>query len=289
MEDPDDAQLALHPHGFSTGTENRPGRLVLRDVLPQEVAQLKHILIAPENSKHDGANPEWVNSTDWDVHVKLGKHLRTMNCAVHLFIILKPKLDIHMKLIFDRTKFMIKDSHVIGYLTIDLKQNPQDPNDPVAYIGIVIHHEVAQHKFGKEAFISVLDYILLGQPTKMSNGNLCGLGMSKAFVETGMKNDGLPGLMGSLHLKHLAREGTPDHGQKKNMKVPSITYTITKADWLEARKHVTMEWMPAGQQTLSGDGSPNLSELKPEYNPGSSHASGSGAGYAAGTGASSIH
>jgi hypothetical protein len=43
------AQLAIHPHGFSTGTKDRPGRLILRDILDHEIPQFKRILITPEN------------------------------------------------------------------------------------------------------------------------------------------------------------------------------------------------------------------------------------------------
>jgi hypothetical protein len=216
------AQLAIHPHSFTTGTENTPGRLILRDVQSHEVTQLKHNLLA--NNKHEGANPACATITDWDVQLKVDKHLREISRTIHLYILLKPHLDIHMKLNLDRAKFMIEDTTpVVGYLSLDLKQNSQDS---VAHIGIIIHHEVAKPKFGKEALISILDYILLGQPTKMSNGNLGGLGLGKAFVETGLKNVAMQGLMGSLHLKHLAREGSPDHGMRKGMDVPSVTYTI---------------------------------------------------------------
>lgn len=258
------AQLAIQPHGFSTGTETSPGRLIPRDVQPQEVTQLKHILLA--NNKHEGANPAWATITDWDVQLKVDKHLREISRTIHLYILLKLQLDGHMKLNFDRAKILIRDTTpVVGYLSLDLRQHPNDPKDSVAHIGIIIHHEVAKLKFGKEALVSVLDYILLGQPTTMSNGNLGGLGSGKAFVETGMKNFAMQALMGSLHLKHLAREGTPDYGMRKGMSVPSVAYTIKKDDWLEARKGVIMEWMPVGKQGLGGDGSLYFSEIGPEH------------------------
>jgi len=283
------AQLAIHPHGFSTGNEKKPGRLILRDVQPQEVTQLKHILLA--NNKHEGANPAWATITDWDLQLKVDKHLREISRTIHLLILLKPNLDTHMKLNFDRAKFMIKDTiPVVGYLSLDLRQNPQDPKDSVAHIGIVIHHEVAQLKFGKEALIAILDYIF-NVPAAMKNGNLGGLGLRKAFVETGLKNVAMQALMESLHLKHLAREGTPDHGMKKSMDVPSVTYTIKKDDWLEAKKGIVMEWMPAGKQALDGDGSLYFSEIGSggEHDSGSGHASGSGSVHVPGVGLSSVH
>jgi hypothetical protein len=253
-------------------------------VQPQEVTQLKHILLA--NNNHEGANPAWATITDWDVQLKMDKYLREISRVIHLYILLKPHLDSHMKteLKFDCAKFMIKDTTpVVGYLALYLRQHLNDPKDSVAHIGIIIHHEVAKLKFGKEALVSILDYILLGQPTKMSNGNLGGLGLGKAFVETGMKNVAMQGLMGSLYLKHLAREGTPDHGLRKSMNVPSVTYTIGKADWVEARKRIVLEWMPVGQQSISGDGSLYFSEIGHEFE----HASGSG--HASGIGLSSVH
>jgi RimJ/RimL family protein N-acetyltransferase len=286
------AQLSIHPHGFSTGTENTPGRLILRDVQPQEVTQLKHILLS--NNKHEGANPAWANITDWDVQLKIDKHLREISHTIHLHILLKPHFDGHMKteLKFDRAKFLINGiTPVVGCLSLDLRQHPNDPKDSVAHIGIIIHYEVAKLKFGKEALIAILDYILLGQPTTMSNGNLGGLGLGKAFVETGMKNFTMQALMGSLHLKHLAREGTPDCGMRKGMSVPSVAYAIKKDDWLEARKGVVMEWMPVGKQGLAGDGSLYFSEIGPEHehHSGSDHASGSVSGHAPGVGLSSVH
>lgn len=284
------AQLAIYPHGFSTGTENKPVRLILRDMQPQEVTQLKHMLLA--NNKHEGANPAWATITDWDVQLTVDKHLREISRMIHLYILLKPNPDIHMKLNFDRTKFVLKDTTpMVGYLSLDLKPHPQDPKDSVAQIGIIIHHEVAKLKFGKEALISILDYILLGQPTKMSNGSLGGLGLGKAFVETGLKNVAMQGLMGTLHLKHLACEGAPDHGMNRSMNMPSVTYTTAKADWLEARKRTIMEWMPVGQQSFCGDGSLYFSELRLEHerDSGSGQASASGAGHAPGVGLSSVH
>jgi RimJ/RimL family protein N-acetyltransferase len=275
-------QLAIHPHGFSTGSEKKPGRLILRDVQPQEITQLKHILLA--NNKHEGANPAWATITDWDLQLKVDKHLREISRTIHLLILLKPNIDAQMKLKFDRAKFMIKDTTtpVVGYLSLDLRQDSQDHNDSVAHIGIIIHHEVAQLKFGKEALRSVLDYIF-NVPAAMKNGNLGGLGLRKAFVETGLKNVAMQALMESLHLKHLAREGTPDHGMKKGMDVPSVTYTITFEAWLAARAEVVMEWMPAGKQALDGDGSLYFSEI------GSGGEHDSGSGHVPGVGPSSVH
>lgn len=195
-----------------------------------------------------------------------------------------------MKLNFDRAKFLIRDTTpVVGYLSLDLRQHPNDTKDSVAHIGIIIHHEVAKLKFGKEALIAILDYILLGQPTTMSNGNLGGLGLGEAFVETGVKNVAMQALMGSLHLKHLAREGTPDHGMKKCMDVESVTYTIGKDDWLEARKGAVMEWMPVGQQSLCRDRSLYFSELRPEHEREHEHDSDSGSRHIPGVGLSSVH
>jgi RimJ/RimL family protein N-acetyltransferase len=280
-------QLAIHPHGFSTGSEKKPGRLILRDVQPQEITQLKHILLA--NNKHEGANPAWATITDWDLQLKVDKHLREISRTIHLLILLKPNIDAQMKLKFDRAKFMIKDTTtpVVGYLSLDLRQDSQDHKDSVAHIGIIIHHEVAQLKFGKEALIAILDYIF-NAPAAMKNemglnGNLGGLGLRKAFVETGLKNVAMQALMASLHLKHLAREGTPDHGMKKGMDVPSVTYTITIEDWLKAKGQVVMEWMPVGKQTHDFDGSVYFSEI------GSGGEHDSGSGHAPGVGLSSVH
>jgi hypothetical protein len=125
----------------------------------------------------------------------------------------------------------------------------------------------------------------------MNNGNLNGLGLGKAFVETGVKNVAMQALMGSLYLKHLEREGNPDHGMRKGMDAPSVTYTIKKDDWLQARKRIVMEWMPVGQQSISGDGCLNFSEIghECEHDSGSGHASSSGSGHAPGVGLSSVH
>lgn len=61
------AQLTIDPHGFSTGTQDRPGRLLLRDVLDHEIAQFKRILITPENHSYPGAQPGLGNISDSDL------------------------------------------------------------------------------------------------------------------------------------------------------------------------------------------------------------------------------
>jgi RimJ/RimL family protein N-acetyltransferase len=282
------AQLVIHPHGFSTGTKDRPGRLILRDVLGHEIAQFKRILTTPENLNYPGADPGLANIPDSVLQTHVSKEHGKTKHTVNLFIILKPGLEDSMNMPFERVPHMVNGGHVIGFMTLTLDQHPHDPSDCGAYIGIIIHHEARGQYFSKEAFIAVLDYILLGQPTTLRNGNLGGLGLRKAFIETAVENKALRGLMESIYLKRLEREATPDHGQRGRMIVPNVTYTVTKPEWLEARKQITMDWMPEGQQALSRDGSPNLGELERGHASGSGHGAGigdaSGSGHGAGIG-----
>ncbi|KAH8746567.1 hypothetical protein BGZ57DRAFT_862204 [Hyaloscypha finlandica] len=272
------AQLAIHPHGFSTGTKDRPGRLILRDVLDHEFPQFKRILTTPENNSFPGAESGMATFPDMFLRIHLSKERREIKHEVTLFIILKPLLEESLKIPFEKVHHIVNGGHVIGVMTLVIDQNPHNPSDCGAFIGIIIHHEARRHSFSKEAFIAILDYILLGHPTTLRNGNLGGLGLRKAFIETAVANSAFRGLMESLHLKRFEREGTPDHGQRDRVHVPSITYTVTKPDWLEARKLVIMDWMPEGQQALSRDGSPNLWELEQGHGADSGHASGSGHG-----------
>ncbi|KAE9372655.1 hypothetical protein N431DRAFT_339621 [Stipitochalara longipes BDJ] len=270
------AQLAIHPHGFSTGTKDRPGRLILRDMLDHEVAQFERILLTPKNHSFPGARPGLADISDSDLHGQVSKKYRETEHVINLFIILKPGLEVSMEMPFERVPHMVNGGHAIGFMHLSLDQHPHDPSDCGAYIGIIIHYEARGHHFSKEAFISVLDYILLGHPTTLRNGNLGGLGLRNAFIETAVANKAVVGLMESLHLKLLEREATLNHGQEHRMDVPCVTYTVTKPEWLEARKHITMDWMPEGQQALSRDGSPNVGELEHGHASSAGHASGSG-------------
>jgi RimJ/RimL family protein N-acetyltransferase len=269
------AQLAIHPHGFSTGTKDRPGRLILRDILDHEIPQFKRILITPENHSYPGAEPGLANISDSILQNHVSKKHREKERVINLFIILKPELDVFLKMPFERVQHIVNGGHVIGFITLTLDQHPYNPSDCGAYIGIIIRHEARGRHFSKEAFITVIDYILLGHPTILRNGNLGGLGLRKAFIETAVANKAPRGLMESLYLKRLEREATPDHGQEHRMDVPCVTYTVTKPEWLEARKHITMDWMPEGQQALSRDGSPNLRELEHGHASSAEHTSGS--------------
>jgi len=165
---------------------------------------------------------------------------------IALFLILRPGLEVVTKMSFERELRMADGGHVIGYIVLNLDQHPHNPSDCGSKITIVIHHEARGHRFGKEALIAILDYILLGHPTTLRNGNLGGLGLHKAFIETAVANDTFRGLMEGLHLKRLEREATPDHGQNERMQGPCVNYTVTRPVWLEARKHITMDWMLKG-------------------------------------------
>jgi RimJ/RimL family protein N-acetyltransferase len=281
---PDDdelARLALHPHGFSTG------RLILRDILDHEIPQFKRILTTRENHSYAGAEPGLDNISSKDLQTFLSKDHREKERIINLFIILKAELDVKLKLKFDRVPHMVNGGHVIGYISLTLDYCPI--HDSGAYIGIIIDHQARKHHFSQEVLIAALDYILLGRPTKLRNGNLGGLGLSKACMETAVENGPFRGLIESLNLTYLEREGTPDHGQPHRMPVPCVTYTVNKDQWLQARKNIIMDWMPAGQQTLSRDGSPNLIELARSHTSGSGHASGSGHTSGSGHGASTVH
>jgi hypothetical protein len=127
---------------------------------------------------------------------------------------------------------------LFGIVTLVLDQHPHNSSDCGAYTGIIIHHEARGHRFSKEAYIAVLDYILLGHPTTLRNGNLGGLGLPNVHIETAEADKAFIKLMEQLHLSHLQREATPDHGQDYRMNVPCVNWTVTKPVWLEARKHI---------------------------------------------------
>lgn len=278
------AQLASSDHRFTTGTKGNPGRLILRDVLHHEITQFKHILRDPNNNIFGYLDPSWYDLTDQEFEQMVSKEYRARHRAVDLFVILKPGLDADLKPELEfkpkRLPHLINSGTVIGCIDFKMLEHEEDPSNRGCKIGIMIHHEANGRGFAKESLIAALDYILLGKPV-LHNDNLCGLGIDKAFIETAENNAGLRGLMESLHLKHLEREGTPDHGQAGRMTVPSVTYTVTRAAWLEARKHVTIEWKPAGHQTLSRDGSPNPQELQQrELIPATGFGQASGPGHA---------
>jgi RimJ/RimL family protein N-acetyltransferase len=211
------AQLAAHPHGFQTGTKDRPGRLILRSVLEHEVAQFTHIL--RENHNYPGAQAGLDNFSEDIIHYNLfKKYKKTERRMFELFIILKPGLEDSLKLPFKRARHIVNGGHVIGVITLVLHQHPQNASDCGAYTGIIVHHEARRHHFGKEAWIAALDYILLGQPTTLRNGNLAGLGLPKVHIETAKENEAFIKLMEELHLKTLQRGSTPDHGQDYRMR-----------------------------------------------------------------------
>jgi RimJ/RimL family protein N-acetyltransferase len=278
------AHLAAHPHGFQTGTKNRPGRLILHNVLEKEIQQFRRVLTAPENNNYPGAQAqdELDDLDEEDLQSYLFDKDEDTERQIWLMIVLKPGLEVSMEMPFKRVPHMVNSGHVIGFATLVLDQHPRDHSDCGAYTGIMIHHEARRHKFAKEALIAVLDYILLGEPRPLRNGNLAGLGLLKAHIETGMENEAFRKLMEELHLKHLEREATPDHGQDYRMKVPCVNYTVTKPVWLEARKHIILDWMPEGQQALSRDGTPDLHVVEHGQASGAGHPSGSG--HASGSG-----
>jgi RimJ/RimL family protein N-acetyltransferase len=265
-------KLAASNHGFTTNQGK--GRLLLRDILPHEIEQFKHILSDPLNNEFDWCSN--INATEDQLKRLVSKEYRKAKWEMTLFVILKPGLDSGLE--FKRLPHVINGGTVVGTIDFRMDQDEQDHNDQGAYVGVMIHHEFARQNFGKEALIAAFDYVLLGQPTEQRNGNLNGMGLRKVFLETLEINSSLRGLIASLHLKHLEREGSPDKNPQRPQK-PTITYIITKADWLEARKHVTMKWMPGGHQTLSRDGSPDLGPLA----PGSGQASGSERGRGSGS------
>ena len=121
--------------------------------------------------------------------------------VIDLFIILKPGLEDSLKLPFERVRHIVNGGHVIGIVTLVLDQHPHDPSDCGAYTGIIIHHEARGHRFGKVAYIAVLEYILLGHSTTLRNGNLGGLGLPNVHIETVEANKAFIKPMEQLHPK----------------------------------------------------------------------------------------
>lgn len=78
--------------------------------------------------------------------------------------------------------------------------------------------------------ISLLDYILLDNPTALSDGNVDSFGVPIAFIETPVENRAFRRRMKSLCLQKFEHEGTPDYGQQKSKElekrnVPTVTYS----------------------------------------------------------------
>jgi hypothetical protein len=108
------AQLAAHPHGFQTGTKDRPGRLILRNVLEHEVAQFTYILLAPENHNYPGAQIGLANMSEDIIRYNLfKKYEKTERRVIDLFIILKPGLEDSLKLPLRRVRHIVNGGHVI--------------------------------------------------------------------------------------------------------------------------------------------------------------------------------
>jgi hypothetical protein len=82
-----------------------------------------------------------------------------------------------------------------------------DSRDRSACVRVLIHHKFIRNHPAKEAFIAVLEYVLLSHPTKGHNGNLSGLGFDRVVLETEVANLAFKRPIQSLHLE---RECTPD-------------------------------------------------------------------------------
>jgi RimJ/RimL family protein N-acetyltransferase len=159
-------------------------------------------------------------------------------------------------------ELMINDGTLVGVFDFSVGSH-----DRSTRVGVLIHHKFTRNHYAKEAFIAVLDYVVLGHPTKGHNGNLSGLGFDRVVLETEVANLAFKRLIQSLLLD---RERTPDR-QPLALRNKTMIYTIGKRDWEAARPHIKVEWMSPPHIALSRERNPSFDLFGDDHRHQSKH------------------
>ncbi|KAE9371648.1 hypothetical protein N431DRAFT_441620 [Stipitochalara longipes BDJ] len=184
----------------SKQTNHGKGCLILRSIRPEEVHQYFLIRSDPKNNVfHPYLDPDTFVKPLKDA---LTQKDRQESLRFQLFILSKTKIA-HAN---DGLDIILNDKVVIGVVEIALGEKLMQIHHPRgADAGIIIHHPFAGQRYGKEALIAVLDYVLLCKANLLHDNHLTGLNLDQITLDTEDQNTTFIGLMNSLGLSELQK------------------------------------------------------------------------------------